>query len=98
MDAVKRELESAYAELRRRDEIVPFLTKWHTVDELRLLPLPDEMLEQLVQSPDYQNIEPGTGPVWFQIAAGDEGAELVIYRAIADGNFYVLAPDHNGAI
>jgi hypothetical protein len=56
------------------------------------------MLEQLVQSPDYQNIEPGTGPVWFQIAAGDEGAELVIYRAIADGNFYVLAPDHNGAI
>ena len=50
-------------------------------------------MAQLRTSPDFTSIRPGE-PVWIALAApsSDAAAELVLYRAEADGRHYVIAP------
>lgn len=59
---------------------------------MQLKPLPAEMHAVLMSTTDYRQPDAGAGPVWLQIASGDHAAELVVYRALADGELYVLAP------
>lgn len=50
------------------------------------------MMDQLRTSPALARIRPGE-PVWISLAAPpDAAAEIVLYRAEADGDHYILAP------
>ena len=73
-------------------DVLPFLERLLPAREARLAPLPNGMMEQLRTSPDFHSIRPGE-PVWIALAASDNAAaELVLYRAEADGRHYVIAP------
>jgi hypothetical protein len=92
MQSLEQELASVMSTLRRGREVLPFLERWCAVSAVALELLPDAMYDLLATSPDYEAIESGAGPVWLQIASGDEAAELVVYRALADGRHYIVAP------
>jgi hypothetical protein len=86
------ELAALLSRLRREHDILPFLEQMLPVADVRLAPLPAPMMEQLRTSPDFTSIRPGE-PVWLALAAPDNpAAELVLYRAEADGRHYVIAP------
>jgi hypothetical protein len=87
------ELAGITADLRRGHDVLPFMAGLHAAQSLSLRPLPDEMRQVLESSDDYQSPAPGAGPVWFQIAGPDDGAELIVYRSIGDGRLYVMAPN-----
>lgn len=91
-DALELELAGRLGEIRSGYEIVPFMTGMLPVGELRWKPLPDEMLAILVNSGDYQPVLAGDPPTWFDITAPQGELTLVIYRALADEQFYALAP------
>ncbi|WP_176593117.1 hypothetical protein [Sphingobium sp. EM0848] len=84
------------AQVTSRHDVVPFLAKMLPVDGLVFQPLPPEMLEIICSSPDYQSVRPGAQPTWLQIATDDDFVELVVYRAEADGNYYILSPRAEG--
>lgn len=73
-------------------DVIPFMAQMLPTSDVAFRPLPAEMLEVLRTSPDYASVRPGENPTWFQIAAGDDAVELIVYRAEADGAHYVLAP------
>lgn len=64
----------------------------HPTSDMAFWALPPEMLKLLASSPDWNILSPGAGSLLPQISAGDEAAELVLYRAESDGALYVLAP------
>ncbi len=95
-DPLSAELTTVLHRLRRQHEVLPFLSQMLPVSEVRLALMPASMLEQLRTSPDFTSICPSE-PVWLSIAGPDDlAAELVIYRAEANGYYYVVAPqgDH----
>ena len=92
MDTLETELTGVLAALRAGHEILPFMREWRASDTVELLPLPDEMRQLLAGSRDFRALVAGVGPVWLQIASGNEEVELVVYRARSDGEHYVLAP------
>jgi len=97
MDTLETELAEVLVALRRGHEILPFMHEWCASDAVELVPLPDEMRQLLAASTDYRSLLAGRGPVWLQIASGDDGVELVVYRARSDGLHYVLAPTRDRA-
>ncbi|MEG3166442.1 hypothetical protein U1701_17820 [Sphingomonas sp. PB2P19] len=93
MDAGDREeLTSVMARLRSGHDVLPFMTSHYPVADMQPRPMPDDMQALLEAAPDYQAVHPGLGPVWLQIASGNDAAELVVYRTRASGNLYVMAP------
>ena len=91
-DPLAAELTTVMDRLRREHDVLPFLQEMLRSDEARLAPLPDAMMDQLRTSPDFASIRPGE-PVWIALAAPpDAAAELVLYRAEADGRHYIVAP------
>lgn len=58
---------------------------------MSLQPLPAAMEAILHQSGDFQTPAPGKGPVWLQIGAEIESAEIVVYRTLP-GILHVVAP------
>jgi len=49
-------------------------------------------MAQLRTSSDFESVRPGE-PVWISLAAPpDAAAEIVLYRAEADGRHYIVAP------
>lgn len=89
---LRKELEGVFARLSSEHDVIPFMTQMLRVGEADFRPLPADMLEVLRSSADYQSVRPGERPTWFQVAAGNDALELVIYRAETDGHHYVLAP------
>jgi hypothetical protein len=91
-DILKAELDAVMATLRSGHEILPCMQRWLPVDEATLRPLPADMETVLRGSPDWNTPVRGGPPVWNQIESVDEAAELIIYRAVADGALYVVSP------
>ena len=90
-DPLASELAAILERLQREHDILPFMEQLLSADEVGLVPLPEPMMEQLETSPDFTGIAPGK-LVWVALAAPDgAAAELVIYRAEADGLHYVIA-------
>jgi hypothetical protein len=87
------ELEAITRTLHSGHDMLPFITGLHPAGTMQFRRLPGEMQALLESSPDYQALNPGQGPVWLQIASGDDAAELVIYHASGSGALYVMAPD-----
>ncbi|KQO12186.1 hypothetical protein [Sphingomonas sp. Leaf242] len=93
MTELTRELETVLAAVRAGHDVVPFMGRLLSSAETRLAPLPDDMMILLSASPDFQPLDPGASPTWFQVAAEeDRSAELVVYRARTDDRHYVVAP------
>lgn len=90
------ELGDVADRLRATHDVLPFMTALHPVSGMKLRPMPEEMQALLEAAPDYRSIDPGAGPVWLQIASGNEAAELVVYRTRYSGEFYVMAPCRQG--
>lgn len=90
------ELNNVAGHLRATHDVLPFMTGLHSVSGMELQPMPEEMRALLEASPDYRSIDPGAGPVWLQIASGNEAAELVLYRTRGSGELYVMAPSRDG--
>lgn len=86
------ELTDIMARLRSGHDVLPFMTSHYPVADMQPRPMPDDMQALLEAAPDYQAVDPGRGPVWLQIASGNDAAELVVYRTRASGNLYVVAP------
>lgn len=86
------ELATVVGRLKRAHDVLPFLGQLLPACQVRLAPLPGTMLDQLRTSPDLTSIRPGE-PVWLSLAGPeDEMAELVVYRAEANGQHFVMAP------
>jgi hypothetical protein len=64
---------------------------------MALQPLPASMEQILRASLDYSEITGGEGPVWFRLSAGEERGELILYRTLATGLVYVVAPAASGS-
>lgn len=87
------ELETVLDRLRREHDVAPCMAALHPTRDMAFWALPPDMLKVLAGSPDWNSLAPGAGPLWLQISADDAAAELVLYRAEADGELYVLAPE-----
>lgn len=86
------ELGAVLRRLQREHDVLPFMQELLPAVSTRLAPLPEAMLEQLRTSPDLRSVRPGE-PVWISLAAPpDAAAEIVLYRAEADGRHYIIAP------
>ena len=86
------ELASVLGRLQAQYDVLPFLEQVLPVTDLQIALLPEEMLTQIRNSPDFSSIRPGE-QVWLSISAPEDAlAELVIYRAEAHGRYYVIAP------
>lgn len=97
MQALDDELEQVLGRLQNQHEIAPFLQGWHSVEEMRLRLMSPAIHTVLRSSPDFREPDPGVGPVWLQISSEGGAAELVVYRALADRNLYVLVPSRQMA-
>lgn len=91
-DAVNVELNRALKGLGSGHDALPFMTKMSPPSEMKFVLLPDAMLALLVRSGDYRPIAPGEPPSWFNISSADDSVTLILYRALSDEQFYVLAP------
>ena len=85
------ELAVVIGRLRSGHDTLPFMMRLYPAIEMHLCVMPAKMQAVLEAAPDYRQPDPGEGPVWLQIASGNDAAELVVYRAHA-GNLYVAAP------
>ena len=91
-DPLAAELKRVMDRLRRQHDTLPFLQQMVSAGEADLKVLPGSMMDQLRTSPDFASIRPGE-PVWIALAAPpDAAAEIVLYRAEADGQHYIVAP------
>lgn len=91
-DPLKSELTSVLRRLQSEHDVLPFLQEMLSAKDTKLALLPDAMMDQLRTSPDFASVRPGE-PVWIALAAPpDAEAEIVLYRAEADGRHYIVAP------
>lgn len=89
---IETELAEKLQAHRTGHDIVPFFNRWLPSSEVEFRPLPDEMLAILLNAPDFKPVCPGEEPTTLQIVTDDAEAEIVVYRAVADIVYYVLAP------
>ena len=92
MDALADELTKVMRCLTQGHDVLPFMDRRTAVADLALKPLPEEMGRLLAQSVDYMSPQAGEGPVWLRLEGPHEGAEMIVYRAMADKVLYVVAP------
>lgn len=91
-DLVSAELGAVLRRLQSEHDVLPFMQEMLPAATTRLAPLPETMMTQLRTSPDLESIRPGE-PVWISLSAPpDVAAEIVLYRAEADGQHYIIAP------
>ena len=80
--------------LQRTHDVLPFLEQQVPSKDAVFRRLPDEMVDLLATSPDFQPPLSGTGPVWLQLESENGSAAVVIVaRPKADGELWVVAPD-----
>lgn len=89
----EEELAPILAELRRTHDVLPFLEQQISADAAVFRRLPDEMVDVLATSPDFQPPARGSEPVWLQLDAGGRNhAVVIVARPEADGELWVIAP------
>jgi hypothetical protein len=96
MTELDRELGSVLAGIRAGHDVIPFMAKMLPAADVRLATVPDDMMLLLRGSADFQALEPGAIPTWVRVfadTADADEAELILYRARADGRYYVVAPN-----
>lgn len=86
------ELTAVLSKLIARHDVLPFLTGMHVASEMVFRPLPDDMLALIVGSGDYQPVMAGADPTWLSVFGPDGHAEMIVYRAKRDEEFYVVTP------
>ena len=91
-DAVSVELCRVLKAMGSRHDALPFMTRMYQPREMNFVVLPEAMLALFVRSGDYKPIAPGEPPSWFEISSVDDSVTLILYRALDDEQFYVLAP------
>ena len=89
---LSEELARELAVIRSAEDVVPFMTEWFSTEEAEFRLLPDDMLAIIRSSPDFREVAAGATPNRLQLAAGNDHAELIVYRAAADRRYYMLAP------
>ncbi len=91
-DAVSVELDRVQKAMGLGHDALLFMTRMYQPKEMSFAPLPEAMLALLVGSGDYKPIALGEPPTWFDISSVEGSVTLILYRAISDEQFYVLAP------
>jgi len=91
MNPDAEELHVVMARLKAEHDVLPFMQQMGPAAEMNLRPFPPEMESILHRSGDFQTPAPGHEPVWLQIGAGDDSAELIIYRS-QSGVLNMVAP------
>jgi hypothetical protein len=92
MTEIDEELGEVLARLRSQNDVLPFMARLLSAAAARMAPLPADMEAALRESQDYEPIRIGEASCRLQIASGNDHAELMVYRAKADGALYVVAP------
>lgn len=92
-----QELTGIMARLRSGHDVLPFMTSHYPVADMQPRPMPDDMQALLEAAPDYQAVDPGRGPVWLQIASGNDAAELVLYRTRASRPLCIIRTQIHGS-
>lgn len=90
--AVVAELADVFSRLARGHDVLPFLSEMHAAAAMGFRALPDDMLVLIVGSDDYLPIVAGAPPTWLSISGPEGHAEIIVYRALSDEQFYVAAP------
>lgn len=91
-DTLENELAHVMTRLRGGHDVLPFMQRLVPAGEAGLRPLPADMAVVLAGSVDWREPVAGDPPVWFELASVDDAAKLLVYRAVADGGLYVVAP------
>lgn len=87
------ELAPVLSQLRREYDMLPFLGQQLVAAEAAFRRLPDEMVDQLVTSPDFRPPVVGGPPVWLQLEAeGAAAGVLIVVRPHADGELWAITP------
>jgi hypothetical protein len=92
VEGLSKELNGVLNRVIGGHDVIPFMGQMLFASDAEFRLLPTEMLEILRASRDYKSVRPGEPPTWFQPAHANDALELIVYRAEADGNHYVLAP------
>ena len=90
--SLETELAPARRLLARQHEVITCWRTMHLPAELHFVPPPADMWAIITASKDYLAVEAGDPPTLLDIAGEDEAVELMVYRAVADGQVYMLAP------
>ena len=89
----EEELAPALEDLRRANDVLPFLEQQIPCAEAVFRRIPDEMVDVLATSPDFRPPERGAAPVWLQLEGeGGSNAVVIVARPEADGELWVIAP------
>lgn len=91
-DDLAAELAAAHRLVARQHELITCWRTMHLPGELHFVPLPGDMWAIITASKDYLEVEAGGPPTLLDIAGEDAAVELIVYRAVADGQVYMLAP------
>lgn len=91
-DDLESELAVAHRLVARHNEVITCWRTMHFPGELHFVPLPADMWTIITASGDYRELTAGGPPTLLDIAGKDEAVELMVYRAVADGQVYMLAP------
>ena len=92
MQNLSDELAEILRDLRSGHEVLPFLERLFESQTMSLKLLPGDMQSVLDSSVDWREPVPGESPAWLQLESESGNAELIVYRARADGMIYVMAP------
>ena len=92
VNEIRIELQHVLDTVRRREQTIPLLAARYPVGEIEFRPLPAELLDIISASPEYVEIVPGEGPTWIKFIVDGAVFELVVYRTLADDQFYILGP------
>lgn len=91
-DPLVAEIDRVLRRLQSEHDVLPFMQQMLLAGGTRLAPLPEAMMDQLRTSADFKSMRPGD-VVWMSLVAPpDNAAEIVLYRAEANGAHYVIAP------
>ena len=90
--AVVAELTRVFSDLAAGHDVLPSLNGMHSAATMAFSALPDDMLGLIIDSGDYQPIGAGAPPTWLAISSPVGHIEMILYRARADEQFYVVAP------
>ncbi len=90
--ALEDELATALAIIAKQHEIITCWRTMHLPGELHFVPLPADMWAIITASEDYRELVAGDPPTMLEIANGNDVVQLTTYRAVIDGEVYMLKP------
>lgn len=91
-DELEIELAAAHRLVARQHEVITCWRRMYVPSELHFVPMPDDMWGIITTSGDYREIVAGGTPTLLNIAGEDEAVEVMVYRAAANDQVYMLVP------